>query len=108
MSKEPCACVNHAIPVERKPDGTQPGDDRLMMLSPQHWPHWPVLPLKKRGGPELTVGILYDADGDHGAEGMPRLRFLSGALLGITPFAAIMSAPGADIDAIIADGWVVD
>lgn len=37
------------------------GDNLEMMLSPNNWPCWPRLPMKRRVGEGVELGILYEA-----------------------------------------------
>lgn len=99
---------------ERRPDGTQPGDDHLMMTSPEYWPNWPILPLKRKrldwGLPD--TGILYDRtaddDWEEGDDPSLRFRFLDDCLMALVTMGQLMAAPVADINKLLAEGWVVD
>ena len=73
-------------------------DDKAMMLSPDKWPRWPVLPLKRstnRGFPEtgfITEGkwIVYLTN------------------LWEPNFSDCEKIGYADVDGLLSDGWVVD
>lgn len=87
--------------AKRKPDGTQPGDDRLQMTSPDLWGSWPLQTIKRRrppGFPELAV--LYER-----TEG--EIVFIQGDAFLVTQ-EKIDAAPKADIDKLLADGWIID
>jgi hypothetical protein len=89
----------------RRPDGTQSGDDRLMMESPEFWVNWPILTLKKRSvdGSPSELGLLYNE-----AMGRSILRFLGPCIIGTVEMRDLAKAPEADIDKLLVDGWVVD
>lgn len=100
---------------ERRPDGSQPGDDRLMMTSPEYWPNWPILTLKKKrlDGSLPDTGILYDCNSDDGRDPddeniSSRFRFLDDCILGLVTREELQQAPLVDIDDLLAKGWVVD
>lgn len=91
--------------TDRRPDGTQPGDDRLMMESPHFWPKRPILTLKRYSGaswPDLA--ILYEDD--FGDEICFRLHKDNNAL--DVTLDVLLEAPKVTIDQVLADGWVVD
>ncbi len=94
--------------TDRRPDGTQPGDNRLMMVSPRFWYHWPFLTLKKSTGTGMPrTALLYDRY-DEGEELAGEFRFLDDSLLFLTTRDEIRKAPIANIDKLIDDGWVID
>ena len=94
------------MPSMRRPNGSQPGDDRLMMENPGFWPGRPVLPLKRKPaqrGDMPDTGVLFEdvaADGTY-------LRFAEG-LLGLLKLEDLLEAPVTTVDKLLADGWVVD
>ena len=86
-------------------------DDKKMVQNPASWPCWPLLPLKRRKGngewPDL--GFVVEAEGHY-----PKLS--NGK---ITLFAEPMPYEPKDlkdikqvtydsVDALLADGWIVD
>ncbi len=90
----------------RRPDGSQPGDDRLMMENPAFWPRSPILTLKRRPariGDMPDTGLLFE---DTTSEKV-QLRFVEG-LLGLVKLEDLLEAPVITIDKLLADGWVVD
>lgn len=95
---------------KRRPDGTQPGDERLMMVSPEFWTNWPLLTLKRRPQENNKTGeyaLLYDRmheGGTHDGE----FRFFRNGIILFATLKEVREAPVADIDQILADGWVVD
>lgn len=94
---------------KRRPDGTQPGDDRLMMVSPDFWQNWPVLTLKRRPtevGKPMETALLYDRMHE-GNEHEGEFRFLSGTL-GFVSLKQLRDSPVTNVDKILEDGWVVD
>lgn len=80
----------------------EPATDREFILDQENWPRWPVLPLKRPrwegaflAGPDLTR---------HLREGAPiRLVVRWGA-----DWKPLDYQEYADVDALLADGWVVD
>ena len=98
---------------KRRPDGTQPGDDRLMMESPEYWINWPILTLKKgrADGGLPDTGVLYDRshhDIEDAADTSTRFRFLDNCLIVLVTLHQLRAAPVTNIDKLIEDGWVVD
>lgn len=96
---------------ERIPDGTQSGDDRLMMMSPKLWGHWPILTLKrlsKEKNKSYDVALLYDRthEGEEHSRSFRLLAGVSGPVLGTIQ--QLRNAPIVDIDKILLDGWIVD
>lgn len=82
--------------------------DHDMMHNPSNWPRWPHLPIKnnrdREPGEFPRLGVLVDfASFDE----MPDPHFVEGSIYQITPD-EIKAAPAADLDQLLADGWVVD
>ena len=79
------------------------GNHRAMMDSPNYWQRWPLLPIKRdrHRWPDSEVGVLLDrrpikvylcnmwAIPEDTREGTPSIEYAS-------------------IDAVLADGWIVD
>jgi hypothetical protein len=82
---------------------------RNMMKNPNNWPIWPVLPIKnhrdRKPGQFPRLGALIDVGP---ADGTPEPHFVEGCIYQDTTFEGAKAAPKADIDKLIADGWVVD
>lgn len=91
-------------------------DDRAMILAPQNWPRWPVLPVKRSVSFDLECGFIM---AEHKEVDKPMTIYLS----------SIFSLPGEGcktwgevlaripeekrrrydtLDAMLADGWMVD
>lgn len=72
---------------------------RAFMKTPSEWPQWPILPIKKRDpkGGFPICHVLFELRGElH----MAKVNMYE--LTGATPSERV------DVDALIADGWVVD
>lgn len=74
--------------------------DKEFMLSSDLWPIWPVLPLKKRDG-SGDSGFLH---GGPPATGKVEMRI--GNIYGNREDWTVVKYE--DLDALLADGWVVD
>ena len=77
-----------------------PGDDREMLEHPEHWPHWPFLPLKRWRSQRIDTAVVMGTD---------PLRIARGANIMMLPTNPTNETwPVATVDAILAEGWVVD
>jgi hypothetical protein len=78
------------------------GRDLKMMRTPEDWPVWPRLPLKRRqgGGQPPELGFLVAI-----AEWRTRV-FFDDMFAPITDDTRCKDYP--DLEAIVADGWIVD
>jgi len=86
-------------------------DDRGMILDPEFWPRWPLLPVKrypKAGG--MECGFLV------AAENVRWTVFLE-SIYGLAKYGQSLKEVAekipnkieyADLDALLADGWIVD
>lgn len=86
-----------------------PGDDLEMMRSPDRWPCWPVLPLKRYDGKDRcgfpSTGLIAELDG------VPRFTVFDGNLFQRPLCFDDPKTVRYDYDsfeAMLADGWVVD
>lgn len=81
-----------------------PGDDVEMINTEELWPHWPVLPVKKRtNGPDSPeCGVI--ASGN-----LTTVRMLN-IFMGWTKeqFDNAKTYEYASVEELVADGWVVD
>jgi hypothetical protein len=74
--------------------------DRDMILAPTRWPHmW--LPLKKRGG---VIGTLMSATSDPDS----MFRVIENMTIYGLPIGEPVDRIYEGVDALLADGWVVD
>lgn len=89
----------------RRPDGTQPGDDRLMMESPHFWSKRPLLLLKRKSkdGGMPDTAILFEDD----LADTICFRLVEG-IFGFVELEQLLAAPEITIDKVLADGWIVD
>lgn len=82
-------------------------DDLKMMKSPDRWPSWPYLPLKRRskapGRPPETGVLMED-----GLREEPVLKFAPGANLFHLDELDVNSIVDADPERLVAEGWEVD
>lgn len=77
-------------------------DDVLMMTTPDQWPQWPFLPLKRRG--ETKAGLLYGDPRDDG-------RIIVYIVNMFSPMLDLKAADQieyVDAQAAVDDGWRVD
>ena len=79
----------------------QPKTDREMILDPDSWPKWPILPLVRRGR-DVSCAIIY---GDPGKDG--QVLFVEGANM-YTGKDSWKNGVLRQVDDVLADGWVVD
>jgi hypothetical protein len=89
--------------MSKKPREEDYNRDLAMMQTPEDWPIWPILPLKRRNKtgnwPELGY-LLEDM-------GKDRVYFIKGMMpIGGPP--DMWGAVKADFHQLIDDGWVVD
>lgn len=90
-----------------------PGDDAQMIRSPGLWPRWPVLPVKKPGFWEdqsgKKMGVIFDEPRDKGW----RIIHVNLYAVGTMPeekWKKVCSEATRyeSLEALLADGWVVD
>lgn len=85
-------------------------DDKYMVLTPDLWPCWPVLPVKRYVDEVLEVGIIVDRIDERDVSrtlyriALPQLT--SGPLA--PQLENVPSIVYVDVDALLDDGWVVD
>jgi len=72
--------------------------DKAMIESPDYWPRWPLLPIKRKWGLEPCVALISE---EHG-----RLRVAYGANLWDTHVG--LDWVEFDVDELLREGWVVD
>ncbi len=80
-------------------------DDRAFLLSPDDWPRWPILPMKKKGE-------FWKEERGHGFvfAGHPDTIYFKN-IWDIKAEDKVADYPKqvyADVDALLADGWIVD
>jgi hypothetical protein len=84
MTKEQCASERN---------------DKEMILHPEWWPLGSYLPVKKRDPfPEQNTGIIVD--------GHPTIVLIG--TIGLTDFGKSPTKSYESVDALLADGWLVD
>jgi len=84
-----------------------PGDDAEMICNPQFWPSFVVLPLKRRNAfEERNLGLLFDEPREAGYR-----VFLTNMFMLPMPkeeFDKVERINYPSVEALLADGWVVD
>jgi hypothetical protein len=75
-------------------------DHKAMMLDPNRWPQWPVLPVKQFGSGFPECGVMVESDGIQPKVYLTNLFALDLANAEVKEYE--------DIDELLADGWVVD
>ena len=75
--------------------------DKQMILSPDDWPKWPLLPMIKRGDDPACGVIVGDPQGDY-------VWFVTPAYVFRITEAEINKVVRWHVDDLIADGWEVD
>ena len=84
-------------------------DHVAMVRSPDRWPAWPYLPVKRGHLPDADLGIVLASEttvlGDH-----PTVYLINLFALPRTPdeWAAAPKMTYPSAEAMVADGWVVD
>ena len=83
-------------------------DDKSFMESPEKWPHWPLLPVKRPGKgkdcwPQLGLIIIDSVD-----ESKPAPVVYLTSLYGDLKMKDAEKKEYPSIEALIADGWTVD
>ena len=84
-----------------------PGDDLEMMQSPDLWPQWPVLPMKKRDDhnrPGVLVEVLFKSS----YAWVPGATMFEKIKLNDPRLVLISKGDTAALQAILDDSWVVD
>lgn len=80
-----------------------PKTDREMILSPNDWPKWPVLPMKRRADRNPSCGIIVGDPFDG------KIWFVPGAnAFRIDDEFIKQHAIKITIDDLLAQGWVID
>lgn len=82
-----------------------------MMSTPDAWPRWPVLPLKRAGYPtedRPVTGILFAVHGRMTEVFFGNLHQLKGPTIADAMSCCNGSKVYTDLDAILDDGWQVD
>lgn len=75
--------------------------DREMMVRPHLWQHGPVLPLKRGHGHEQEVACFYNP--------LDRADFVLDVNLSLFgPIGVVERKTYPTVDAVLADGWIVD
>lgn len=76
------------------------GNHKLMMQSPDYWQRWPLLPVKRDIGKDREVGVLLDRK--------PYLVYLVNLWAVQDGLDGAESIEYESVDAVLADGWIVD
>lgn len=81
-------------------------EDRKMMLDPANWPQWPALPVKRNN--EVGVMLSYKSF----TTTVFKVNFWevpnSGHLLSLKQLQEMPQIKYDSVDAILADGWIID
>ena len=88
-----------------------PGDDLEMLQTPDLWPNWPALPMR-RYKPDQTVGfpevgVVLDMEGLQNMVVKINLFYLN-ALNGAERIRDAEKYRYESLEALLADGWIVD
>lgn len=85
-------------------------DDKAMMSSPDRWPRWPWLPMKRHvnGHSDLDLGLLHaDAFPDQPCK-IYKGNLFEGKLHYFPLADQAFWSEYPNFDAVLADGWIVD
>jgi len=82
---------------------TKPKTDREMILSPDHWSRWPILPLKRSSSAEPSIGcVVGDPEGEN-------VYFVPGMnLWDVDDDRIAVNGRNVNVDELIKEGWIVD
>ena len=88
-------------------------DHKTMILTPKAWPRRPVLPLKRWVAhtgkfEDLECAVILEQDGWYSKTGPISLFFTNMLMLGGVSLNEVKKVEYDSVDAILADGWVVD
>ena len=75
--------------------------DLEMMSSPNDWPRWPQLPLKRWRDGEMDCGVIVEW-----ASGVRPIIYLKNLFQNFAADTPTVEYPS--LEALVADGWVVD
>ena len=81
-----------------------PGDDKEMILSDDQWPCWPILPVKNH----TKICPLTKEKPMTGVICSGRRTVVFIGVLGLTHWATAKSMTYASVEALLADGWIID
>jgi hypothetical protein len=80
-----------------------PTTDKEMILSPNSWPSWPILPMKRSGNQSPSCGLIV-GDPNNG-----KVYFVPGANIWHIDDEFIKNNGSfVQVDALLAQGWTVD
>jgi len=81
-------------------------NDQDMIKHPDAWPQWPYLPVKRRKGAKATLecGVIYEGTGIKTV----RVANLFALPTEYQDFLTLPKYEYDSVDALLADGWVVD
>jgi hypothetical protein len=81
----------------------KPKTDREKILSPDHWPRWPILPLKRSASAKPNIGcIVGDPEGEN-VYFVPDMN-----MYGIDDDRIAVNGRSVNVDELIKEGWIVD
>lgn len=84
---------------------------RLVLTTPAAWPAWPFLPVARRTGDALELGVLFDALRACGLAGYSATVFFCNLFTLPPTFAAFLALPKEVFDTadeVLEAGWRVD
>jgi len=84
-----------------KAQKTTPKTDREMILSPDDWPKWPLLPMKKHA-PDYRCGVIVGDPKDN------QVYFIPDAYIWRIEQDQLRKGSMVEIDDLLSQGWVVD
>ena len=87
---------------------TREHDHLAMLKSPDEWPQWPILPVKKWEGIGMRCGIVLAVEGYLSTIFLTNLFALTGNLKDLIDNAEIERIVYDSPEVLVADGWEVD
>jgi hypothetical protein len=82
-----------------------------MLTTPALWPTWPFLPMVRRSGEKLELGLVFDARGAAGLTGYRATVFHCSLFTLPARFEEFLNLPREVFDStdeLVASGWEVD
>ena len=84
-------------------------DDKQFILRPLEWPHWPFLPMKRyTKGRQMETATLPAIDGFYSYTGKMTLLLIPLFDIEKDSLKSANKKEYDNVDALLADGWIVD